>query len=259
VIWGNRGLVESQRTWDYVRIINESEFDLVINHIDTSDGAAVVDIIVDDIRFTDPFPNNVSLDPGTPGVTFEFDVNLFYPQTVVEIRNLVAGGMRTATSSCWAASRTRSAGRSSKTSAAISAWTNATWSWSRARCLPAIFDKGLIRTNTLDVDASGDIGNQNASDGRRPLMVELVRITHATEVGQTPTLKQVHLEADAGGDAVLDITLHDRSQTPALGSLAVTIHRITAGDDVDVVVNDSKAGDNLSDIEGITVRTFDPS
>jgi hypothetical protein len=36
----------------------------------------------------------------------------------------------------------------------------------------------------------------------------------------------------------------------------VTIERITAGDDVDVVVNDSRAGDGLSDIEGITVNTF---
>ncbi len=249
VIWGNHGLVDSQRTWDYVRIINRSAFGLVINHIDTSDGAAVVDIIVDDIRFTDPFPNNVSLDPGSPGVTFEFDVYLFYPQTMVEIRNLVAGGN--------ADSDIILLGGIENTIG----WTIIENQRGHVRvdernlvveqgALPvAIFDKGLIRTNRLDVDASGDIGNQNALNGRKPLMVELVRITHATQVGETPALKQVHLEADAGGDAVLDITLHDRSQTPALGSLAVTIHRITAGDDVDVVVNDSKAGDNLSDIE----------
>ena len=41
VIWGNHGLVESQRTWDSVKIINDSAFDLVINHIDTIDGSAV--------------------------------------------------------------------------------------------------------------------------------------------------------------------------------------------------------------------------
>ena len=91
IIWGNRGRVESQRTWDSVRIINDSEFDLVINHIDTHDGASVVDIVVDDIPFNAASTNNVSLDPSTPGDTFEFDVNLFYPQTHVEIRNLIAG------------------------------------------------------------------------------------------------------------------------------------------------------------------------
>jgi hypothetical protein len=58
---------------------------------------------------------------------------------------------------------------------------------------PQIFDEGLIRTNTLDVDASGDIGNQSAgtmSDERSALMVELIRITHAIESGETPTLKE---------------------------------------------------------------------
>ena len=41
VIWGNRGLFESQRTWDFVRIINESAFDIVINHIKASHAALV--------------------------------------------------------------------------------------------------------------------------------------------------------------------------------------------------------------------------
>jgi len=50
-IWGNEGLFESQRSWDYVTIINESEWDLVINHIDAIDGGAVVKVQVDDIKY----------------------------------------------------------------------------------------------------------------------------------------------------------------------------------------------------------------
>ena len=262
-IWGNHGLIESQRTWDSVRIINESELDLVINHIDTSDGAAVVDIIVDDIRFSgaDNTNNNISLNPDTPGSTFEFDLNLFYPQTEVEIRNRTAGdnedsdiillgGIENTIGSTTIENQ-RGNIRADERDLVVE----------QAALIPAIFDEGLIRTNTLDVDASGDIGNQNASVSsgvRSPLMVELVRITHAVNKDVLPSLKEVDLEADAGDDAVLDITLHDRSLDTAATSLAVTIDRITAGDDVDMVINDSKAGDNLSNIDGFTVRTIEP-
>ena len=53
MIWGNHGLVESQRTWDHVKILNDSALDVVVNHIDTSDGSAVVDIIERIIRSND--------------------------------------------------------------------------------------------------------------------------------------------------------------------------------------------------------------
>src|SRR6185295_13675731 len=100
-IWGNRGLIESQRTWSGVTITNSSQFDLVINHIDTHDGAAVVNITVDDIKYAgdNDANNNQSLHPDDPAKTaggaattptFEFDINLFYPHTNVVIRNLAA-------------------------------------------------------------------------------------------------------------------------------------------------------------------------
>ena len=76
---------------------------------------------------------------------------------------------------------------------------------------------------------------------------------------ETPTLREVHLTADAGGDVVMDVTFSDRSQSSIPSSLSVTIDRITAGDDVDLVINDSKAGNNLSDIDGITVSTYYPT
>ena len=51
---------------------------------------------------------------------------------------------------------------------------------------------------------------------------------------------------------MLDITLHDR--TTDTGPLTVEIEKITAGDDVDVVINDSKAGNTPSTLNGVTVR-----
>jgi hypothetical protein len=38
----------------------------------------------------------------------------------------------------------------------------------------------------------------------------------------------------------------------------VPIQRLTAGDDVDVVVNDSKEGNDLSNIGGLTISLFNP-
>ncbi|GGO80245.1 hypothetical protein GCM10011348_16530 [Marinobacterium nitratireducens] len=258
VIWGNHGLVESQRSWDYVKIINYSEFDLVINHIDAIDSSSVVDIIVDDIKFNAASTNNVSLNPEVIGDTFEFDVNLRYPQSIVEIRNLIAGenddsdiillgGIENTIGTTIIENQRGNIRVDERDLVA-----------EQDAMIPAIFDEGLIRTNVLDVDASGDIGNQSAQGGRSALMVELMRITHAVERGDTPTLSEVHLEADADGDTVLDITLHDRSVDPAEESLEVIIERITAGDDIDVVINDSRAGDVLSDIDGLTVRTLEP-
>src|SRR5690606_17588237 len=99
-----------------------------------------------------------------------------------------------------------------------------------------IFDEALIRTNTIEVEASGDIGNQNAAGSRKAMHVELMRIDHAVQNTDTVELKEVSLLAEAGGDAVLDITLHDR--TTSTGPLTVEIEKITAGDDVDLVIND---------------------
>ncbi|WP_292324641.1 hypothetical protein, partial [Mesorhizobium sp.] len=282
-IWGNHGLVDSQRTWDSVKITNSSKFDLVINHIDTLDGSSVVDIKVDTIygdTGNNPADNNISLHPDDPtkradGVTpatptFEFDVNLRHPQTDVRIINLAAAGVPNSDILLY---------RGIENTLGFTKIENQRGNifvdeLNLVEEQPALaglylnshpasghpYDEGLIRTNTLDVDASGHIGDQNAAgtQPRKALMVELVRITHAVDKGQTPTLRQVHLTADAGGDAVLDITLHDRSADPALSSLAVTIDRITAGDDVDVVVNDSRAGDNLSNIDGVHVSTYYP-
>ena len=71
------------------------------------------------------------------------------------------------------------------------------------------------------------------------------------------------LTADAGKDVVLDITANDRTQlgtplrfTPE--AFDVNIERITAGDDVSIVVNDSKAGYDSHATGGVEVNLFNP-
>ena len=280
-IWGNHGLVESQRSWNSVTITNYSDFDLVVNHIDTIDGSAVVDIKVETIYGDDgsDMNNNTSLDPDTPGPIFEFDLNLKYPQTNVVIQNLAAGGADGSDIILFRGIE-NTIGHTTilneRGNIRVDEWDLMAQSIdSSAYYLSAHsnndqfpFDEGLIRTNTLSVTATGDIGNQSAADDgtidgnreRKALEVELVRITHAVERTDTPALKQIHLTADAGGDAVLDITLFDRSQeySDQPSSLDVTIDSIKAGDDVDVVVNDSKWGNNLADITGTTVNLYTP-
>src|SRR5262249_48950839 len=167
-----------------------SSLDVVVNHIDTSDGSSVVDIIVDDIRYDGAGkPGNTPQNDSSPDNTFEFDLNLLYPQTQVEIRNRTAPGV--------VGSDIILLGGIEKTIGTTTIENQRGNIRVDERDLvtdqgalpPPIFDEGLIRTNQLDVDASGDIGNQSASGGRSALLVELVRITHATQPGETPQLR----------------------------------------------------------------------
>jgi hypothetical protein len=59
-IWGNAGLSRDPAHWDYVRLFNYSDKDLVTNLIDVVDGGGIIDIKVDVIHG----PTN------TPGKTF---------------------------------------------------------------------------------------------------------------------------------------------------------------------------------------------
>ena len=112
-------------------------------------------------------------------------------------------------------------------------------------------DVELIRTSELDLDA--DTGTIGIDSPRRPLSVELVKFKDKAGVTH-----DIVLTADAAGDVVLDLTANRRSEAVLGGAFTVTIDRITAGDDVDVVVNDSKEGNDLSDIGGVTVSLFNP-
>jgi hypothetical protein len=277
-IWGNEGLIESQRSWDFVTLINESEWDLVINHIDAIDGGAVVDVIVDDIKFDGSGEgNNTSNTAGTVGNTFEFRLNLLYPQTAVRILNMdhaldsfdfYTGPVFDNTAFNTADSDIILLGGIENTfghTQIINERGNIRADQPELRMsdpnapsvvVTPVFEEALIRTNTVELDASGDIGNQSALTGRKAVAVELLRIEHAVGEDDPIELKEISLTADAGGDAVLDITLHDR--TTDAGPVTVEIERIRAGDDVDVVINDSLVGNAPSTLTGLSVQTFNP-
>jgi len=67
------------------------------------------------------------------------------------------------------------------------------------------------------------------------------------------------LTADAGMDVVLDITANRRTDEALGSALTVTIERINAGDDVDVVVNDSKNGNDPATLVLVNVNMYDPA
>jgi hypothetical protein len=90
VIWGNAALFEFQHTWDYVRITNASDRQLVLNLIDVvlEGGSHVIEVHVNDIPGHVEIPEfGTSLSETDPGVTFEFDIEHTFPATQVEIHN----------------------------------------------------------------------------------------------------------------------------------------------------------------------------
>jgi hypothetical protein len=89
---------------------------------------------------------------------------------------------------------------------------------------------------------------------RLPISVELVKFKD-----QDGITWDIQATADAGGDVVLDLTANRRSEAVLGTPFTVNIERITAGDDVDIVVNDSKEGNDLSNIGGVTVNLYNPN
>ncbi|MEI6160077.1 MAG: hypothetical protein WCP77_09610, partial [Roseococcus sp.] len=249
-IWGNAGSFEYKRTWDSVRLINYSAKNLRTNLIDVVAFGGTIDIAVDTIHGPTNNPaNNVSLNkdnpslPG-PGRTFEFDLTQSFARTQVLITNLQPGGIANADIIL--------DGRIENPIGSTTILNE------RGNILAdADADVELIRTNTLSLEAQdGSIGRQASMlVPRNPIAVELVRFTD-----RNGTLRTMNATADATGDVVLDLTAFDRADA-ALGgnfSLTVPIQRITAGDDVDVVVNDSKEGNGGSGVANIIVSLFNP-
>jgi hypothetical protein len=125
----------------------------------------------------------------------------------------------------------------------------------------------VIRTNVLDLDAPhGNIGFQTATHpsndtGRNPIEVELVKYIHPDPefcTGSAPCLYDVVVTVDAGKDAVLDFTTFRRTDEALTIAITVVIDHINAGDDVDVVLNDSKAGDGTSSLVLVEVDMYNP-
>jgi len=240
-IWGNHALFEIQHTWDYVRLTNYSDKDLRTNLIDVVDGGGRIDIKVDNIPgpiVPPALPNdNESLDPDTGvGETFEFDLDHIFPRTILEIKNLQPGN-------------------EDDSNIILDGHIENAIGVTRIRNERGNIHVGsdggieLIRTNELDLDAiTGSIGQQ---DTRLPISVELVKFKDRAN-----TTWDIKATADAHGDVVMDLTANRR--TGVAGDFEVPIQCITAGDDVDLVINDSKEGNDLSDIGGVTVNLYNP-
>ncbi|MGK2853884.1 MAG: hypothetical protein ACSLE3_07225, partial [Microbacteriaceae bacterium] len=125
-------------------------------------------------------------------------------------------------------------------------------------------DYELVRTNQFFIDSdTASVGRQLDGAGPRvAIAVELIRFRHIDPeyCGATPVpcLFEVLLQADAAGDMVLDITANERSLTAHAASLAWQIDRIIAGNDVDVVVNDTIQGTDTPSVNGLQVFLFTP-
>ena len=64
---------------------------------------------------------------------------------------------------------------------------------------------------------------------------------------------------DAGKDAVLDLTANRRTDEALGSAFTIPIHHVNAGDDVDLVLNDSKNGNDTADSVLVTIKLYDPA
>ena len=240
-IWGNAGLFQFQHTWDDVRLTNYSDRNLVVNRIDVAGGDNVrIDIDVRNVPGPVDLPgdtraNRVSLSQfSAPGMTFEFDIEHTFPATQIEIQNLHPPAAGAAPRIVLDGDIHNPIGRT---------FVHNVWGDIRAGADAAI---EIIRTNVLELDANlGSIGEQGT---RRALWAELVEFKDVAG-----TLHTGHVTVEAGKDVVLDLTYVRRSSATLGAPLTVTIDSLRAGDDVDVVVNDSKEGSDLGSIGSVVV------
>jgi Ca2+-binding RTX toxin-like protein len=247
-IWGNAGLFQIQHTWNSVELTNYSDRNLVTRMINVYDrGASRIDVIVQNVPGpTDNPANNVSIPEATPGVTFEFDLDHVYPETQVLIQNL-------------------------RPASALGKYPNIIIDGNIDNTIGRTFINNLrgdilagsdaaievIRSNRLELNADlGNIGYQGIFDtraDRQAIWIELVSYTN-----KAGTLRTLDLKAEAGKDLVLDLTANRRSSADLGTPLEVVIGSLRAGDDVDLVVNDSKEGNDPDSVGAIEVRLFFP-
>src|SRR5439155_4688069 len=95
------------------------------------------------------------------------------------------------------------------------------------------------------------IGRKDAP--RNPIVVELVRWQDALSA-----YHNIVVRVDAGDDVVLDLTANRRTDESAATPFTITIERINAGDDVDVVLNDSKSGTDIAAGVLVIVNLYNP-
>ncbi|MDQ0612685.1 hypothetical protein QF046_000326 [Microbacterium sp. W4I4] len=255
-IWGGVGRFEFQQTWDFVRILNASSLNLVTNIIDVvnAQNPPRIDIRVDTI-WDNGAAANASLSEDDPNTTFDFDIEYTFPPTYVQIHNTCAFTCPVRQPFI-------------RLDDYIENPLGETEIFNASGDILSGSGHELIRTNVIDIDAPhGDIGHQspthqNPDPVRNPIEVELVHYIHPDPdfcAGSAPCDKAPVVTLDAGWDVVVDLTYFRRTDT-ALGTAAtIVMDRIRAGDDVDVVLNDSKNGDDPSELVLVIVDMYEPS
>jgi len=290
LIFGNAGEFYVQHTWDSVLITNYSDRRLVINDIDAVDGINPnIEIAVDNITgptnspanadpLQDDDPSSVQLAENN-GAAFEFDILHKFPRTDVQIRNLQPGAVansdvyldgdienpigrtyvKNERGNIFSDNAADLEGIESNGTTLISGHQVSTFD------IPGSdTDYELIRTNHLELDAdAGSIGRQAAGLlPRVPVAAELIRFKHIDPAicspNATPCLFDIVVQVEAAGDLVVDLTANERSLASDASSIDVQIDYLRAGNDIDVVVNDSIQGQDLGDTGYVLVELFDP-
>ncbi len=250
-VWGDLGDFEFQQTWDYVKLLNASPLNMVVNAIDVVDTAnsPLIDIRVDNIQDdgADVTYSSSSPDPGMPGSTFDFNIKYTFPPTLVLIKNTIPFSGVT--------------GPYIQLNSYIENPIGTTDIENSAGDIkaggPPHPSTAIIRTNVLVLNApQGSIGARGPPEPtgtRNPISVELVRYEDVNSTIHDPVVM-----VDAGKDVVLDLTADDRADSSVPTSMTITIDHIFAGDDVDVVINDSKAGTDQASLTLPEVDLYNP-
>ena len=260
-IWGQGGVFEFQQTWDYVKLLNASNLNMITNIIDVvnTDNPPRIDIRVDHIP-AGAVGNSPSGSVGTPGTTFTFDIKYKFPPSLVQLKN-------TCPFSCPVRQPFI------RMDDYIENPIGKTEIFNASGDILSGPGSEIIRTNILDIDAlHGNVGFQSPThaepdSSRNPVMVELVKFKHPDPAycpqggtgGSAPCTYDFLITVDAAQDVVMDLTANRRTDE-ALGSpLTVAVERINAGNDVDLVLNDSKNGNDTSSLTLVVVDMYNPA
>jgi len=297
VIYGNAGEIWVQELWDSVTITNYSDRRLVINDIDVTSGPndPVITINVDDVPGPitgagTPANGDPNKDDDPPSLelsessktTFEFDLLHKFPTTDVQIRNLQPVGFTVGNSDIYLDGDIENPiGRTYIQNVRGNILADdlnllhgiegdgvtliGGHFVSHFSCCASDTDYELIRTNILQLDASGSVGHQADAAPRVPIAAELVRFRHIDAMicpgGVVPAngcLFDIKVQAKAGNDLVVDLTGNERSLAIEASSLNWQADYLWAGNDIDVVVNDSIQGVDAGTVADASVVLHDP-
>ena len=240
-ILGNAGLFDYQETFDFVKVTNLSDRDVIINDIDVindvdqlqdPDDRPSIEIDVDDVPNNDdlPFPSSIEF---TEDRTFDFDIVQSFDPTLVEIQTVNPTDSLERTPDIFV-------------NGTIENPVGRTRIFNNLGDIQTTNQRGvtdpdgrlaLIQTNILDLQATqGSIGESN-----NRFNVDLVRSENRPS--------QAFVEADQ--DVYFD--LMGRLRDPNLSELTINIDSINAGKELDLFLQDSVREVDVGESLGIII------